>query len=144
MSFDGQAEAEAILEHGLTLAGGRQYESIPDEAALESTASGIKPFLIFTFGDPFAVERESTLAGDETEHPYMFPISITGVAASATVVRSLMAGVTRTFIGFNPNPPNSTPLKSPGGSRYTSEEQGKPTRYFRTRYFMCTINLTTP
>lgn len=145
MAYDGQAEAAAILAKLSPLVGGRVYEGVPDDVAIEVYPdSSIKPFLVISFGEPFLKGSDRRMGVDDTEQVHIFPFDVTAAANSAGNARNLMATVNKLTLAWNPNPPNSGPVKPIAGYKYTTlDSQSKPSRWNRVRYMECDINLST-
>lgn len=129
MSFDGILEGDRALERARTLAGGRVYDSVPEETQLARDSDGqVLPYIIMTVGTPFAAVGDRTIMG-ETEQPQNLIIIFECWAASADTARRLAGGVRRKFLGHQLSD-NSTQIQLGGGGYFqTKSATGRPSRY---------------
>lgn len=142
-AFDGLAEADAILERGKTLVGGRVSEGIPDDSVLELMDDGsgrVKPFIGVLFGEPIPVLRDRTIMG-EREQPHLLPISFVTVAADATTARTVSAALLRLYEDWQPSPSASGMVPAGGYQFGTKSTETKPGQYTRVRQMTTIINL---
>jgi hypothetical protein len=145
MSFDGNTEADNIVERLLPLAGGNVFEGVTDESVIPRDANGkVQPYIDIKFTTPVASASGRGLLGEETQ-PHVFNMTIVAYAGdAATARRTITGGVLKSLVGWNPNPGNSTPLKSLGGYNATvMDGTGAPSRFEQGAFLEATINLAT-
>lgn len=143
MSWDGIEEEVLILARAQTLAGGRFYDYIPDEAnlAIDETTNAIRPYGTIFFGSPFPSLRDRSLGG-ETEQPLVMPVRFECWGATRTNARDLAGGVKRIFLDWAGND-NMTPMAFAGGGSFRNgDNSGSPTRFMVAVHFETTINMS--
>lgn len=142
MSTDGTFERASILLRGQQfLLGGRFHDSVPDDARLERSPSGLpKPYAVLHVGTIYAQPDDRTIMGEE-DQPHVMPFSVAIYAPTAEVARSAAGSVRETFIGWTPSP-GSEPVTAPGGSAYRDRDAaGTPTLFVEVVGLETVINV---
>ncbi len=141
--YDGQLEAQAILDRLSGLAGGRVYEYQPDDSDLELDSSGkIRPFIIVHFGETIADTTDRTMVGDASQ-PYILPVTVQYAASNPQDIRSLSAAAKELFMEWQPSPTSYMPAPIGTQTFPLADTSNRPTRYNRLAHYPVTVNLGT-
>lgn len=129
MTTDPTFERTAIrLRAQAFLLGGRVYDSIPDDFALERSENGVKPYAVIHYGTVFRLGTSRSLVGEE-EQPQVLPVTITCYARSQEAARASAGAVRDLFVGWSPSP-GSSEMEAPSGTAYRDRDSaGTPTLF---------------
>ena len=142
MNYDGQAEVEAILARFKVLAGGRVYETVPDDLQeLTDPMGRVKPHVILHFGEPILDKTDRTMVGDG-EQPFILPVSAQYVASSEADLRALSSAGLSLIIDWAPTANSGTMQPTGAQSFPTMDSSNRVTRYNRIAHYPVTINLS--
>lgn len=139
--FDGTAETEAIIARAATLAGGRIFDGVPDDAAMPANPDGsVKPFIAVLTSDPVPTARGRGL-GKETVQPHIMAVAFVCVTSNTTDSRNLAAAVTDLFLGWSPSATADEMIAAGGQGFPLQATEYTPSRIVRTRRFTTVLNL---
>lgn len=143
MTWDGGFyEQEQVLARAQKyLVGGRVYDSLPEEMALElDDDRKIKPYVVLTFGPVIPTGIDGTLGGGEADQPHVMSAVFECYASAQVSARATAAAVRRTFVGWAPSQ-NADQMRARGGAFRTRVSGGLTSRYLQTVNFEAEINL---
>lgn len=134
MSFDGNAEAEAVMALLSSLCGGRVFEeAVEDDDSLEffdSAKTRVKPYLVVHFLEPYDSPDDRSIT-DERQQPMIQPGQVECFAADKVSARLTGAAVRETLRGVVPTP-NASPIRLGGGGLFApTSNVGANSRYRR-------------
>lgn len=140
-NFDGAAETTAIIAHAETLAGGRIFDGVPDDAEMPLFPDGtVKPFIAILTSDPVPKATGRGL-GKEPVQPHIMAVAFVCVTSNTTDSRNLAAAVTDLFLGWAPTATSDEMIGAGGQGFPLQATDYTPTRIVRTRRFTLTLNL---
>lgn len=140
------AEQYVILERVKTLAGGRVFDGVPDDAEIpyDEEGSRLRPYLVVTFGIPVRAARDRSILGARFQ-PYIQPFTVDCYGASADDARRLASGLIDLLLGFTPDDQNASEIEMAGGGDFRERDtQGRPTRFIKRVQGEYLINMHTP
>lgn len=122
MSTDGEFERKAIAARARAyLLGGRVYNGVPDDAALERNAQGlVKPYAVLHWGAIYASPSQRSIMGEQ-DQPHVMPFSVALYAPNADAAQASAAAVRELFIGWIPSP-GSEEIVVPGGLAFRDRD----------------------
>lgn len=140
------AEQYVVLAAVKTLAGGRSYDGMPDEADIPYVGSTgkLKPYTVVTFGIPVRSASGRSLLGARFQ-PYIQPFTVDCYGGSAGDARDLASAVINLLLGLVPDAENASEIELSGGGDFRERDtQGRPTRYIKRVQGEYLINMHSP
>lgn len=147
MSFDGideETNARALFSD---LVGGRIFDMSPDDVDVPIDRLGkVRPYIVLSFGVPYARGSESRAVGDsERTIPYTLTFVIGCYAGDRDSLNALYKEVSNRIVGVELNGNNATPVRIPFGyNGKTKSTTSRPAIFSKFAACSCTINMSTP
>lgn len=147
MSFDGITEETNTRALLAGIAGGRLFDMEPDDVAVPvDTLGAVRPYIVLSFGVPFAHGAGNRSIGDtERTIPYTLTFVVGCYAGDRDSLNALYKEVSNRLVGASLNGNNATPVRIPYGyNGKTKSTKSRPAIFSKIAACACTINMSTP